>query len=430
MLRPSVFLALVALVLLAPGEPSAARTAEHTVVLEAGPYTIRPYVAEQGIVRVPAPGLDGYLTAMHVDVVDAAGRVLPDDDVMLHHAVFANALRRDTLCSSYSGFTGVRLGYAPERFFGAGEEGFRLALPAGYGYPVSSSDVWGMVYMLMNHRRTKQTVYVRYTATVVTGESLTPVTPLWLDVRNCRADPIFDVPGTGGPGSTFTRTADVTLPFSGRIVAAGGHLHGGGVSLELSDATCGTSLFRSLPTWGHVEPKPILHESGPSHMSSFQSEAGIPVAAGDRLRLAATYDDSLPHTRVMGIMIAYLARSPVTGCGAVPPLDVDLGSPGPPPLAPLPLPSQPKGLVKRVRSTAVGDFAFVNGRVEIPRGARFTWRFLGPSQHDVTLVRGPVGFSSPTMLRGTWSRRFTRPGVYRLFCSLHPVAMTQIIRVR
>jgi plastocyanin len=132
----------------------------------------------------------------------------------------------------------------------------------------------------------------------------------------------------------------------------------------------------------------------------------------------------------MGILLAYLAETPVTGCGSVPELQVDLGHPGPPPLARVPLARAPKGPVRRVTSTAVGDFAFVNGRVEIARKSRFTWNFIGPSQHNVTLASGPVGFSSPTVTRAHWSHRFTRPGVYRLVCSLHPVSMTQLVRVR
>ncbi len=410
--------------------PGLARAAEQTFVLKAGPYTIKPYVAEQGIVRAPSPGVNGYLRALRVDIVDRSGRVLGDHDVMLHHVVFANVLRRDTMCSSYAGFTGASIGYAPERFFGVGEERFGLSLPAGYGYPVSSSDIWGMVYMLMNHHAKRESVYVRYTVTVAVGEQLVPVTPLWLDVRNCRADPVFDAPGTGGPGSTYARKVDVAMPLAGRIVAAGGHLHGGGTALELSDLTCNASLFTSRPSWGRSEPRPILHEAGPSHMSSFASSEGIPVAAGDTLRLTATYDDSLPHTRVMGIMLAYLAQSPVTGCGPIPDLQVDLGQPGSPPLAPMPLARQPRGPARHVSSSVVGDFAFVTGRALVGRGTRFTWRFIGPSEHNVTLASGPVGFSSPTLERARWSYRFTRAGVYRLYCSLHPVSMTQIVRVR
>ena len=49
----------------------------------------------------------------------------------------------------------------------------------------------------------------------------------------------------------------------------------------------------------------------------------------------------------------------------------------------------------------------------------------------MTLVSGPVGFSSPwTTSGGTFSHTFTRPGTYKLFCSLHPARMTEIIQVR
>ena len=132
----------------------------------------------------------------------------------------------------------------------------------------------------------------------------------------------------------------------------------------------------------------------------------------------------------MAIVFAYLAQAPTAACEPVPQLQVDLGQPGPPPLALVPLATVPKGPVRRVSSTAVGDFAFVNGRVDIVRDSRFVWRFIGPGQHNVTLANGQVGYSSTTVTNAQWSHRFAQPGVYRLVCSLHPVAMTQIIRVR
>ena len=158
-------------------------------------------------------------------------------------------------------------------------------------------------------------------------------------MKNCRADPIFDVPGTGPMFSTVSRSADFTMPESGRIVAGGGHLHGGGLRLELSDRTCGSKLFTSEPTWGLPVVKPVIHEPGPKHMTTLSTADGIPVAAGDRLRMTATYENSLPHTRVMGIMIVYLAPGPVTPCAAAPPLPADpLSShPSAPPRFKLPL---------------------------------------------------------------------------------------------
>jgi plastocyanin len=34
------------------------------------------------------------------------------------------------------------------------------------------------------------------------------------------------------------------------------------------------------------------------------------------------------------------------------------------------------------------------------------------------------------MRAGSYTYRFTRPGTYRLFCSLHPARMTQAVTVR
>jgi hypothetical protein len=285
--------------------------------------------------------------------------------------------------------------------------------------------------MLMNHKPAARTVYIQYTARYATGETLTPVRPYWLDVRNCRADPKFDVPGGGALFSTYSRTFDFTMPESGRIVFAGGHLHGGGLRVELSDRTCRTRLFKSEPTWGLPVVKPIIHEPGPKHMATLSTGTGIPVAAGDRLRLTATYDNSLPHARAMGVMVIFLAPQATAPCAAVPPLPADpLSHPSAPPRFQLPLARQPVGPLRRVLSSRVSDFAYAAQRVIVARGSTFRWRFGGPSQHDVTLANGPIGFSSPSVFRGAFTFRFTKPGVYRLYCSLHPTAMTQVVTVR
>lgn len=48
----------------------------------------------------------------------------------------------------------------------------------------------------------------------------------------------------------------------------------------------------------------------------------------------------------------------------------------------------------------------------------------------MTLASGPVGFASRWSVRGqVYERRFDEPGTYRLFCSLHPVDMTQVVTV-
>jgi plastocyanin len=165
-------------------------------------------------------------------------------------------------------------------------------------------------------------------------------------------------------------------------------------------------------------------------MSSFRSREGIPVAKGQKLRLAAVYDNARPHTRAMGIMLVFLAPGAVDGCGATPALDVDLGRPSAPPPFAMPLPRRPTGPVSSAKSTFVGDFRYGAERILLRRGTTFTWNFRGTFQHDVTVVGGPEGFSAPWTTTGVFTHRFRKAGVYRIFCSLHPAKMVQQITVR
>jgi plastocyanin len=409
--------------------PSGALAAVNTIVLQSSPITIGPFGVARGVQRVDSPAVDGNVVGMTADVVDLDGNPVPNAHVMLHHVVFLKVLHPDYTCSTFTGYDGLASPIPVERFYAEGEEHMSLGLPAGYGYPNKGSDIWGLVYMLMNHHASTDTVRVRYTVRYATGESLLPVTPVWLDVRNCRADPIFSVPGTGAPGSSYEQHTDFTMPESGSFVAGGAHLHGGGLALELSDRSWGGRMFTSLPTWGGDMPTPMMHEPGPMQMTAFSTAPGLPVRRGDTLRLSALYDNSEPHTRVMGIMILYFSPGAVDGLA--PASIPQAGAPQRPPYMRLPLLRQPRGPVARnIRSTYVGDYLFGNQRVSIRRGTTFTWRFVGSDQHDVTLASGPVGFASPSLQRGSYSHRFTRPGTYRLFCSLHPTRMTEIVTVR
>jgi len=400
--------------------PALAHAEQRTLTFTTPAISVAGYGVAQQPMFAESPSVDGYVVGMEAEVVDAAGRVQGRDKVMLHHIVFAKLGVPDYTCG---GFT--------ERFFAEGEERLAMSLPRGYGYANKATDRWGLLYMLMNHKPQTLKGFIRYTVRYVTGEALTPVKPIWLDVRNCTGpDPVFDVPGDGKRFSTFTKTTEFTMPESGRLVSGGGHLHGGGVRLELRNATCGTVPFESRPTWGGPKPKPLLHEPGPTKMSAFRSTEGIPVARGQKLRLAAVYDNQAPHTRAMGIMLLFLAPGAIEGCGATPSLEIDLGKPSMPPPFSMPLPRAPKWPVSTAKSTFVGDFRYGAERVSLRSGTTFTWRFMGQFQHDVTVVGGPVGFSAPWTKTGVFKHRFTKVGTYRLFCSLHPAQMVQQITVR
>ena len=442
-------LVIAALALLAVAAP-AARASESTQTFRYGPIHIAPYGMDERdyVSGMPGPQVDGYLTGGSARIVDAQGAPVSQARVMLHHLVFSNAGARlgerlNPTCDRIKLFDSLsEVPGLSEPFAGFAEEKVDERLPAGYGYPIRSSDRWVGTWMLMNHRDRAETVYLEYTATVVTGEARKPAYPVWMDVRGCGLDPIFDVPGGGRRGSTYAQATTVPAPFTGRIVAALGHLHGGGKSDVLTQPACGDrELLRSLPTWGSPRSlpyriRPILHEPSPLGMSTVTSEQGYVVHAGEPLTLTANYDDELPHTRVMGIMGLYISPDPTVPAGCAPlPGDVQVTRiPGPatPPRFRMPV-RRPAGravLLGRGAAVDVAAGAFAPANVAVPQGALVRWRFYDDALHNVTLADGPRGFSSPNLSDGRdYEQRLTRPGVYRLVCSLHPATMTATVTV-
>ena len=78
----------------------------------------------------------------------------------------------------------------------------------------------------------------------------------------------------------------------------------------------------------------------------------------------------------------------------------------------------------------VDRFVFKPSLVSIPRGSSLTWRFRDSYIHDVTVVRGPRGFATKTVRNRNQRIRFTVRGEYKLYCSIHPVLISQVVKVR
>lgn len=427
-----------------------------------GPITVAPFqvLTREAEFNIPKPAVDGYVTNMETDVVDANGKQIPISRLMLHHIVFANVgselgEKRDRTCATFTSWDSMsEIPALAERFYAAGEERAKLALPDGYGYPTKAGDNWLVTYMFMNHRARTDSAYIGYTVTVETRPDVTPVEPYWLDVENCKVDPVYDVAGGKPRGSRDVERMVWNVPKAGRLVAAGGHLHGGGRELALERPGCTNSeVYTSRPVWGSTRHpfyrvRPVLHEPGPIHMTGFASATGVPLAAGERVVLESRYDARRPHTRVMGIMVAFLApdESVTSKCAPRPDDFAELPVPSgrtKPPRFTVPIVGRRGGKAvnidappgRRVRlgrraTVRVGDAFFKQPNVSVRAGSRLTWRFEGPTLHNVTVANGPRGFSSPNLSNGrSYSRRLTVPGMYRIFCGLHPVAMTATVKV-
>jgi plastocyanin len=421
-----------------------------TYVQRAGPYDIGPYETLRPTDNVPPPPVSGSIVGMDVRIVDTQGAVIPQQVLMLHHSVFTNGgedgERHDGACPRRA---------VNERFYGTSEELRALSLPRGYGYPTSPLDHWKLIWMVMNHTSRPAEFYLEYRVTV-DPRPLTPVKPYWVSVVPCVSDPQYTVPGTGA--AVHRRSKLFRVPVSGRIVAIGGHLHGGATALALRRQRCGNRMLaRSSPTYAPrgdplYQIRPLLHEPDPKSISWWQSSTGWSVKRGERLRVTAVYENRRPHMRVMGIAHVYIA-SELQGRSdcAPPPADAEVlgpafhGGRSAPPVVRLTLArlfrdgrargvSRPPGrtIVSRGNvNVAVAGFGVHPANLSIPLGARVRWTFRDRMQHDVTLATGPRGFASPYSARNaSWERRFTVAGEYRLYCSLHPALMSQLVRVR
>jgi plastocyanin len=447
MARWTALLALVAGLALAA--PAGAET--RTLTLRYGPVHMGGYNVEFPKAPVRAPRLDGYVTHMSASLVDRRGRPITIRDVMLHHLVFHHAGPRPELgpCTSRGG----------EAIYGTGEENEDLRLPAGYGYRVAKADRWRITAMLMSHSERSIDAYIRYTVTVVTGRAMKAVEPFWVRANGCGAQVSYAVLGGGGPGSTYTRSYDWKVPFDGRIVAAGGHLHGGARDMWMSQPRCGNRrILDNAPHFGmpdhiYYRARPILHEPGPFDTRYFMSRTGIAVRKGEIIRLNAGYDNSAPHPRVMAIAHVYVVPDralpkAAAACAPLPADAVELTKPGPfraePPAVPVPLNRIGKdgrtetfdldpAAAKPVRSGStveLEDLKFSPSHIRIAVGGSVRWRFADAIAHNVLFASGPRLVGSPTLSHGqTYTTTFTAPGHYELFCYLHPMTMHETVEV-
>src|SRR3954467_3499927 len=432
--------------LLLPAAPAAAKLKTYT--LQYGPVRMAGFNVKFPKANVRTPRVNGYIVHMDARLVNSKGRRVTIRDVMLHHLVFHR--RRESRvrneCSSAHG----------EAFFGTGEENQQLRLPAGYGYRITKHDRWRVTAMLMSHAMPAYNVYIRYHVTVETGRRLTPVHAFWVRANGCSPTVSYPVYGGGAGGATDYRRYDWTAPYNGRIVAVGGHLHGGAKDMWLSQPRCGdrrlldTRPFFGMPDHLYYRVRPILHEPGPMDTHYFLSRAGIPIRRGEKLRLTAAYDSSVPHPRVMSIMHVYVApdsRVP-KGCAPLPTDARELQKTTrvrtEPPLVKVPLNGlndqghvfeilgSPWPLQKLDSGALVNlrDNRFTRPHIALPVGASLTWRFQDRTPHNVMFANGPRVLGSPTLSGG---RRSTTPfpvaGHYELFCYLHPLTMHQVVEV-
>ena len=283
-----------------------------------GPYTICPAGTSSGSCvdgqlhnqinfAAPAPCTNCYITDMVPNLVDTSGNTVNlAQDVMLHHFVLIDPSRQDSVCP-----TGLQ-GQLGMRFFASGNERTGGALPPGFGYHLGTDPVRTIVD-LMNHSPEPKVVSIKATITHVPDSTpdMAPVTPVWLDENNCGTSE-YAVPA--GPSHQVWRW---TSTITGRVLAAGGHVHDGGIKTVLSNETTGQHLCTSYARYGR---NPAYMGSVESMTTCIHDRLGT-VRAGEVLALDTYYDVPQARNGVMGIMIAYVYETDDLGGGAPPPAE-------------------------------------------------------------------------------------------------------------
>jgi plastocyanin len=240
------------------------------------------------------PSQDGYIIRMKPDLKRPDGTVPRVDVLHLHHGVWLNASRQDATSPGL-----------PERFFASGEEKTIFRLPDGYGYPVKASDSWLLNYMVHNLTSVADTVYITYDIDFVPadsalGKTIKPARPIWLDVRNGEAYPVFDVHRGTGSGGRFTYPDQARAPYGssapanqwtvdrpGTLLATAGHVHPGGLYTDLDlvrDGATVASPASPTPNCARTTPRRTRRARSRhrSHRRGRHQRAGRQRAAGHR----------------------------------------------------------------------------------------------------------------------------------------------------
>lgn len=267
--------------------------ATHTITLRVGPMNLP---ANTSHMKMPQPPdliwvvpIDGWLLAYHPKLVDASGGAVPG--TVLHHVAFWNENRADFLCPNKE-----------EHIFGAGSEMTDWAEVPGYGYRVAKGDKIRIETMMYNPTATSyekaflEVVIPFQEASDAGAAARKNVYPAWMDVKAC-GNSSYDV-----PAGKSEKTGTVTVKYDGVLLGVGGHMHDYGRQIVLQDASrreTVATLDAKADEQGHLESVPV---------KLFVQEGGYKFAAGDVLKISATYDNptgKLLHDGAMGIAVGY-----------------------------------------------------------------------------------------------------------------------------
>ena len=271
--------------------------ATHTIALRVGPITLPAHTSHM---KMPQPpdvywtiSLDGWLLAYSPRLVDANGNAVPG--TVLHHTAFWNTNRADFLCPNKE-----------EHIFGAGGEMTNWMQVPGYGYRVEKGDKIRIETMVHNPTGTSyDKVYLEVripyqpasgNAAGDAGTVVKSYYPAWMDAKSC-GNSGYDL-----PAGKSEKTGTVAVKYSGVLLGVGGHMHDYAKEIVLQDTTrkeTVATLEAKVDEQGHLLSMPTV---------TFFDRGGYKFAAGDILKIDATYDNPTGKVLLdgaMGIVVGY-----------------------------------------------------------------------------------------------------------------------------
>jgi plastocyanin len=86
-------------------------------------------------------------------------------------------------------------------------------------------------------------------------------------------------------------------------------------------------------------------------------------------------------------------------------------------------------LAANKKTIKLGDIFFKPESTSVKKGTTVVWDWTGKAPHNVTVVSGPQKFRSKVQTKGTFTRKLTKAGTYKIVCTIHP-GMDLTLKVR
>lgn len=246
--------------------------------------------------------------------------------------------RVDQTCqNAYSSLPHANVGCTPstcERMFASGNERTPVtivdwaSMKAGgklAGYHVKPSDSFAFIIDLMNDSGSDKTVYVTMTYDYVDGwpSNMDDMRPVWFDVDQCG---LSEASPKSQSGAFEISAWPWSATLDGEVLGYGGHLHDGGLSVEMSVdgvADCNSvATYGGDPAYIAKEPPMMNKNSATTHISKMTicgpgKIKSAMMKKGQRWTLSAKYDYGRhkgvldpdgSQDSIMGIAIMYVRQ--------------------------------------------------------------------------------------------------------------------------